>query len=184
MHRYWVHRDPFPHLALLGASFLAGSRGPVLAERSPESIRSLGAVCAFWNTSYHSSDYDSPSGEFGLPVHHPWFLEWIGVPQSACLLEMGAGRWADHLSRDQVVAAAVQLQWDVGLMQTNLDVLDQYSLVLQGMASKLIELCLGARVFPAEKVATGALGARVRRASVQMEAMRLCWTSMDPLRLH
>ena len=88
--------------------------GPFLAERSPESIRSLGAGCAFRNTSYRSSDYDTPSGEFGLPIHHPWFLEWIGVPHSACLLEMSAGRWVDHLSRDQVIAAAVHLQRDVG----------------------------------------------------------------------
>ena len=158
--------------------------GPFLAERSPESIRSLGAGCAFGNMSYRSSDYDAPSGEFGLPVHHPQFLEWIGVPQSACLLEIGAGRWVDHLLRDQAVAAAVHLQRDVGLLQTNLDVLDQYSLALQGTASKLIELCLGARAFPAEEVAAGALGPRVRRASVQMEAMGLWRPSLDPLRLH
>ena len=117
-------------------------------------------------------------------MHHPRFLEWIGVPQSACLLEMGAGRWVDHLSRNEAVAAAVQLQRDVGLMQTNLDVLDQYSLALQGTASKLIQLCLGARPFPVEEVAAGALGPRVRRASVQMEAIRLWRPSMDPLRLH
>ena len=68
--------------------------GPFLAERPPESIRSLGAGCAFRNMSYRSSDYDAPSGEFGLPVHHPRFLEWIRVPQSACLLDMGAlGGW-------------------------------------------------------------------------------------------
>ena len=54
--------------------------GPFLVERSPESIRSLGAGCAFRNTSYRCSDYDTPSGEFGLPVHHLRFLEWIGVP--------------------------------------------------------------------------------------------------------
>ena len=41
-------------------------------------------------------------------------------------LEMGPGRWLNALSRDQAMAAAVQLQWDVCLMQTNLDVLDQY----------------------------------------------------------
>ena len=107
-------------------------------------------------------------------------LEWIGVPQPS---GDGRGRWVDHLSRDQAVAAAVQLQRDMGLMQTNLDVLDQYSLALQGTASKLIELCLGARAFPAEEVATGALGPRVRRASMQMEAMGLWRPSMDPLRL-
>ena len=158
--------------------------GPFLAERSPESICSLGAGCAFRNTSYRSSDYDAPSGEFGLPVHHPQFLEWIGVPQSACLLEMGTGRWVDHLSRNEAVAAAIQLQRDVGLMQTNLDVLDQYSLALQGTASKLIELCLGALPFPVEEVAAGALCPRVRRASVQMEVMGMWRPSMDPLRLH
>ena len=135
--------------------------GPFLAERSPGSIRSLGAGCAFRNTSYRHSDYDTPSGKFGLLVHHPRFLEWIVVPQSACLLEMGAGRWVDHLSRDEAVAAAVQLQRDVGLMQTNLDILDQYSLALQGTASRLIEVCLGARPFQTEEVAAGALGPRV-----------------------
>ena len=38
--------------------------GLFLAERSPESIRSLGAGCAFRNTTYRSSDYAAPSGEF------------------------------------------------------------------------------------------------------------------------
>ena len=54
-----------------------------------------------------------------------------------------------NLSRDQAMAAAVHLQRNVGLMQKNLDVLDQYTLSLQGTASKLIELCLGALDFPA-----------------------------------
>ena len=69
------------------------------------------------------------------------------------------------------MAAAVQLQRDVCLMQTNLDVLDQYTLSLQGTASKLIEKCLEASDFPAAEVAAGALGPRVHHASVQMEAM-------------
>ena len=85
---------------------------------------------------------------------------------------------------DQAVAAAVNLQWDVGLMQTNVDVLDQYALSLQKTASRMIELCLGSREFPAEDVAAGALGPRVRRAAVQMEAIGLWRPSLDPLRLH
>ena len=87
--------------------------GPFLAERSPDTIRSFGARCAFRNTTYRASDYASPSGEFGLPMHHPRFLKWIAVPQSASLLEMGPGRWLDFLSRDQAMAVAVQLQRDV-----------------------------------------------------------------------
>ena len=132
--------------------------GPFLAERSPDTIRSPGAGCAFRNTTYRALDYVSPSGEFGLPMHHPRFLKWIAVPQSASLLEMGPGRWLDVLSRDQAMAAAVLLQRDVCLMQTNLDVLDQYTLSLQGTASNLIERSLRASDFPAAEVAAGALG--------------------------
>ena len=158
--------------------------GPFLAERSPEYIRSLGAGCAFRNTTYRDSDYAAPSGDYGLPMHHPRFIEWIGVPQSASLLEISGGQWLDKLSRDQAITAAVHLQRDVGLMQTNLDVLDQYTLSLQGTASKMIELCLGSCEFPADEVAAGALGPWVRHASAQMEAMGLWRPSLDQLRLH
>ena len=158
--------------------------GPFLAERSPEYIHSFGAGCAFRNTTCRDSDYAAPSGDYGLPMHHPRFIEWIGVPQSAGLLEISGGRWLDNLSQDQVITAAVHLQRDVGLMQTNSDVLDQYTLSLQGTASKMIEQCLGSRDFPAEEVAVGALGPRVRFASAQMEAMGLWRPSLDPLRLH
>ena len=105
-------------------------------------------------------------GGYGLPMHHPRFLEWIGIPQSASLLEIGGAWWLDNLLRDQAITAAVHLQRDVGLM------------------SKIIELCLSTRDFPAEEVAAGALGPRVRHASVQMEAMGLWRPSLDPLRLH
>ena len=114
---------------------------PFLAEQSPEYIRSFGSQCAFRNTTYRDS------GEYSLPMHHPRFIEWIGVPQSAKLLEIGGGRWLDNLSRDQAIIAAVHLQQDVGLMQTHLDVLDQYTLSLQGTPSRMIELCLGTRDF-------------------------------------
>ena len=158
--------------------------GPFLAEQSPESIRSLGAGCAFRNTTYHASDYATPLGDYGLPLHHPRFIEWIGVSQSAGLIEISGAQWVNKLSRDQAVAAAVHPQRGVGLMQTNVDVLEQYAPSLQKMASRMIELCLGSRVFPAEDVAAGALGPRVRRAAVQMEAMGLWRPSLDPLRLH
>ena len=80
--------------------------------------------------------------------------------------------------------AAVHLQRDVGLMQTNVDVLDQYALSLQKAASRIIDLCLGPCEYPAAEIATGALGPRVRRATNQMESMGLWRPSLDPLRLH
>ena len=67
--------------------------------------------------------------------------------------------------------AAIQLHRDVCLMTTNLDVLDQYALSLQGTASKILELGLDPRGFPSAEVAAGALGPWVCRASVQMEVI-------------
>ena len=77
------------------------------------------------------------------------------MPQSAGLLELSGRQWVDKLSRDQAVAAAVHLQRDVGLMQTNVDVLDQYALSLQKAASRIIDRCLGPCEYPAAEIATG-----------------------------
>ena len=110
--------------------------------------------------------------------------EWIGVPQSAGLVEFSGSQWIDKLSRDQAVMAAVHLQRDVGIMQTNVDVLDQYASSLQKAASRMIDNCLEPCMYPAEEVAAGALGPRIRRAAVQMEGMGLWRPSLDPLRLH
>ena len=155
--------------------------GPFLEERSPESIRSLGPGCAFRNSTYHVSDYAEPVGDYGLPLNHPRFVEWIGVPQSTGLIELSGRQWVDKLSRNQAVTAAVHLQRDVGLMQTNVDVLDQYALSLQKATSRIIDNCLGPCVYPDEEIATGALGPRVRRPAIQMEGMGLWRPSLDPL---
>ena len=153
--------------------------GPFLEERSPESIRSLGPGCAFRNTTYRTPDYAAPVGDYGLPLHHPRFVEWIGVPQSAGLIEFSGSPWVDKLSRDQAVTAAIHLQRDVGLMQTNVDVLDQYALSLQKAASRMIDNCLGPCMYSAEEVAAGALGPWIRRTAVQMEGMELWRPSLD-----
>ena len=123
-------------------------------------------------------------GDYGLPLINPRFVEWIRVPQSAGLIELSGRQWVSKLLRDQAIAAAVHLQRDVGLMQTNVDVLDQYALSLQKAASRIIDKCLGRCVYPAAEIATGALGPRVRRAAIKMEGMGLWRPSMDPLRLH
>ena len=65
--------------------------GPFLSERSSSSLRCFEDGCAFRNTTYRPSDYARPTGEFGVLLHHPRFLEWIGIPESASLLEMGPG---------------------------------------------------------------------------------------------
>ena len=87
------------------------------------------------------------------------------------------------LSMDQAMAATIQLHRDVCFMTTNLDILDQYAPSLQGTASKILESSMGSSVYPTVEVAAGALGPRVRRASVQMEVMGLWRPSLDPILL-
>ena len=127
-----------------------GSSRPVPHRRLilPSDMTGFGTGCSFRSTTYRSSDYDQPSGKYCLPLHHPRFLEWIGAPESARLLELGPDMWIHAWSREQAIDAARQLHRDVCLMTTNLNVLDQYVLCLQGTASKILELSLGSRDFP------------------------------------
>ena len=60
----------------------------------------------------------------------------------AWLLEMSPGQWSDTLPRDQAMTSAM-LHKDVCLMNTNLDILDQYALSLHGAASKILQKICG-----------------------------------------
>ena len=119
-------------------------------------------------------------GGLGVPLNHPRFLEWLGVPDSAWLLEMSPGHWCDTLSRDQAMSAAMQLHRDACLMQTHLDILYQYALALHGTAS-MLQKTIGGGPYPRAEVAVAAPGQHARRASVQMEALGLWRPSLDPL---
>ena len=82
-----------------------------------------------------------------------------------------------------IETAAMQLHKDTCLMNTNLDILDQYALSLHGAASKILQKTIGGSPYPMAAVAAGAQGPRARRASVQIEAMGLWRPSMDPVQL-
>ena len=155
--------------------------GPFANERSQASLRVLGKGCAFRHTTYSVEDHAPPEGGLGVPLNHPRFLEWISAPTSAWLLEMSPGQWCDTLSRDQAMTAAMQLHKDACLMNTNLDILDQYALALHGTASKILQRAIGGNPYPKAEVAAAAQGPRARRASVHMEALGLWRPSMDPM---
>ena len=155
--------------------------GPFPNERSQASLRVLGKGCAFRHTTYKWEDHTRPEGGLGVPLNHPRFLEWLGTPDTAWLLDMSPGHWCDTLSRDRAMTAAMQLHRDACLMQTNLDILDQYALALHGTAMTLLQRTIGGGAFPSTEVMTGAPGAHARRVSVQMEALGLWRPTMDSL---
>ena len=157
--------------------------GPFPNERSQASLRVLGKGCLFRRTSYEWNDHAPPKGGLGVPLNHPRFLEWVGTPDTAWLLEMSPGHWCDTLSRDRALTAAMQLHKDACLMKSNLDVLDQYALALHGTASTILQRTIGGGSFPGAEVRTGAPGAHAGRISVQMEALGLWRPTMDPVRV-
>ena len=97
-----------------------------------------------------------PEGGLGVLLNHPRFLEWLGVPDSAWLLEMRPGHWCDTLTRDQAMSAEMQLRRDACLMQTNLDIIGQYTLALHGTASKMLQTTIGDGPYPRAEVAVAA----------------------------
>ena len=91
------------------------------------------------------------------------------------------GNECDTLSRDQAMTAAMRLHRDAYLMQTNLDILDQYALALHGTASKLLQKTIGGGPYPRAEVTAAAQGTRSRQSSVHMEALGLWRPSLDPV---
>ena len=90
---------------------------------------------------------------FGLQLHHPRFLEFVGVPRSAHLLCHSPTFWVDQLGKEQAMTAAVNLQRDAGIMLSNLQILSQFAMSLSRMSSEMMDLGTGQMVFPHDEVA-------------------------------
>ena len=80
--------------------------GPVMAQIPHPRIGDSRDGCAFRCTTYMDSDFAHPSGEYGSPLHHPRFVEWVGAPESTRLLDRGPGAWLRSLSHAQSIDTA------------------------------------------------------------------------------
>ena len=117
---------------------------------------------------------------FGLQLHHPRFLEFIGAPESARLLYHSPSFWVDQLGEEYVMAAAVNLQRDAGLMMSNLQILSQFVTLLHRMSSEMMSIGLGRVVFPADEIADLSTAPRAPRAAKYMVVMGLWRPQMGP----
>ena len=75
---------------------------------------------------------------YGLQLCHPRFLEFVGAPESARLLTRTPSHWVAILDRDNAVSAALQLQHDVGLLSSSLQVLGQCVTSLNRMSLEVM----------------------------------------------
>ena len=87
-------------------------------------------------TSYESAEVAHVDPVYGLQLHHPRFLEFVGAPESARFLTRTPSHWVATLDRDNAVSAALQLQHNAGLMSSNLQVLGQFVTSLNRISSE------------------------------------------------
>ena len=65
------------------------------------------------------------SPAYGVQLHDPRLLEYVGAPESARLLTRSPEYWLHHMGREKTHSAALQLQHDAGLILSNVQVLQQ-----------------------------------------------------------
>ena len=129
--------------------------------------------CPYRMTSYESAKVANIYPAYGLQLHHPRFLEYVGAPESARLLTRATGHWVQTMDREEAVTAALQLQHDAGLITSNLQVLGQFVTSLNRMSSEVMRLAFGKEVFPSDAVEAISLAPRIHRAAHYLAAMGL-----------
>ena len=135
--------------------------------------------CPYRFTSYSGPAISDMNPAFGLQLHHPWFLEFIGPPRSASLLYRSPTFWVDSLGEEQAMAAAVNLQRDAGIMLSNLQILSQFVTSLR-MSSEMLSIDMGLVVFPTEENTDLSPAPRATRAATYMAAMGLWHPQTGP----
>ena len=129
--------------------------------------------CPYRMTSYDSADVANVDPAYGIQLHHPRFLEYVGVPESARLLTRDPTHWVQTMDCEDAVAAALQLQHDTCLMTSNLPVLGQFVTSLNIMFFEVMRLAFGTEVFPLDVVDAVLPLPRAHRTAQYMAAMGL-----------
>ena len=88
--------------------------------------------------------YDHASGDpdfspaYGIQLHDPRLLEYVGAPESARLLSCSPEYWLHHLGHEKTLVATLQLQHDAGLILSNVQVLQQFVTSLNRTSSEVM----------------------------------------------
>ena len=117
---------------------------------------------------------------YGLQLHHPRFLELVGAPESARLLDCSPSFWVEELGKEQAMAEAINLQRDAGVMLSNLQILSEFAMAMNRMPFSMMALGHGRSLFPRSEVDALAPAARAVRAASYMSAMGLWHPQNNP----
>ena len=146
-------------------------RDRLQSDASPQSCQDSQG-CPFRIASYDLEiDGSDFSPEYGVQLHDPRLLEYVGAPESARLLSHSPEYWVQHMGREKTLSAALQLQHDAGLILSN--VLQQLVTALHGASANVMGAVRGRQPFPTHAMQHALPSCRVRRAAHYMTAMGL-----------
>ena len=111
-------------------------------------------------TPYSGHPFADGNPAFGLQLHQPRFVEFVGAPGSARLLCRSPAFWVDQLGKEQA-------------MLSNLQILSQFAMSLCRMSSEMMHLGIGQMMFPHDEVAGLSLAPLATWAAKYMSAMGL-----------
>ena len=141
---------------------------------SPQLVHSGTQDCLFHMTSYDAeSDGPNFSLEHGVQLNDPWFLEYVGAPESARLMSRSPEYWVHHMGVENALSAALQLQHDAGLVLSNVQVLQQLVTSMCRTSSDVLLAANGRQPFPSSAIQQAMPSYGVRRVAHYMMAMGL-----------
>ena len=137
---------------------------PVMAEKA-RMVKSGLPGCPYRFLESGGLPFTDGNPAYGLQLHHPRFLELVGAPESARLLDCAPSFWVEELGNEGAMAAAATLQRDAGVMLSNLQLLSQFAMALNRMSFSMMALDLGRLLFPGAEVDALAPAPRAHRTA-------------------
>ena len=138
--------------------------------------------CQYRMTSYEErvsvSDLD-PS--YGIHLHDPRMMEYMGAPESARLLGRTPEYWLEHMGRERTIQTALRLHHDASLVMTNIQIMSQLVTSFSRTALEVMRTVYDREPFPISAVDLVTPGRRVRRAAHYMAAMGLWRPTSAPV---
>ena len=148
---------------------------------TPLRSRQDGQGCPFRITSYDMKTENSGfSPEYGVQLHDPRFLEYVGAPESARLLSRDPEYWVEHMGREKTISAALQLQHDAGLILSNIQILQQLVTALHRASANVMGAVRGHQPFLTQAMQHALPSGGVVRAAHYMMAMGLWRPPIPP----
>ena len=141
--------------------------------QSPMVLDSMSG-CQYRMTSYEErTNRDDLDPSYGIHLHDPRMMEYMGAPESARLLCRTPEYWLEHMGRERTVQAALRLHHDASLIMTNVQIMSQLVTSFSRTASEVMRTVYDREPFPTSAVDFVKPGCRVRRAAHYMAAMGL-----------